>query len=270
MSTPPQNPTAFSTAPTDSSLTTALSASDSSAANTVQNLGLVHQARVSLLTRTAVALKAQYGASDPRVVAAEAAVTAGNAAVARIAVASQQTATPAPTVAAIGWALHGRVYNAQLQPAAQQTVYLVDATKTFQQQYSFAYTDATGYFLINYASAAGQAAPTPPLYVAIVDANAEPVYLSTTAFQPAAGTTTYQTISLAATGLPLGDPPAAIRNIAIPNKPIVDPPKPTPTPAPTPTPTPAPTPTPTPTPRPIPVPIPRPINPIEPVDPTKK
>ncbi len=219
MSTPPQNP--GSTAPPsaaqiNSALSSALSDADASTAAATQSLKLVQQAKVSQLTRNAAALNAQYGPNDARTVAAQARVVAGNAAVARIGVASQQVATPAPTVAATGWALQGRVYDAQLQPAAQLTVFLVDATKTFQQQYGFAYTDATGYFLINYANPAGQAAQTPPLYVEIANAQGEPVYLATAPFQPAAGSTTYQTISLATGNAPLGDPPAEIKRVAIP------------------------------------------------------
>jgi hypothetical protein len=224
MSTPQQNPTSTTTLTAQqatAALTSTLADADSSAASTTQNLKLVHQAKTSQLTRTAAVLKAQYGASDARTVAAEAAVTAANATIARMGVASQQAATPAPTVAATGWALQGRVYDAQLQPAAQLTVFLVDAAKAYQSQYGFAYTDATGYFLINYAPPAGQAAQTPPLYVEIADAKAEPVYLATTPFQPVAGSTTYQNISLAAGKKPLGDPPAEIRKIALPGR-IVD------------------------------------------------
>ncbi len=186
----------------------------------MQNLKLVHQARLSQLTRTAAALNAKYGATDSRTVAAEAAVTAQSAAVSRIAVASQQAATSAPTVATGGWALHGRVYDAQLEPSAKFTVYLVNSQKAYQAQYGFAYTDDTGYFLINYAPVAGQAASAAsPLYVAIVDDKAAPVYLATTAFQPATGKATYQNITLAAGDTPLGDPPADIRQIALPPQP---------------------------------------------------
>ncbi len=195
-----------------------LAAADSSASGTVQNLKMVHQARLSQLTRTAAALKAKHGATDSRTVAVEAAVTAQSAAVSRIAVASQQAATPAPTVA--GWALHGRVFDAQLQPSAKYTVYLVNNQKAYQSQYGFAYTDDTGTFLINYGPAAGQATSSAgPLYVAIADDKAEPVYLSTTAFQPFTGKATYQNIALAAGDEPLGDPPAAIRQVALPPQP---------------------------------------------------
>lgn len=198
--------------------TKALAAADGSAANTVQNLKLVHQARLSQLTRTAAALTAKYGATDPRAVSAQAAVSNQSAAVSRISMASQQAATPAPVVAAGGWALHGRVYNAQLQPSARLTVYLVDSQRAYQSQYSFAYTDASGYFLIQYAPQAGQQASTNPLYVAIANNKGEPVYVATTSIQPATGSATYQNVTLAAGAKPLGDPPAEIRKIAVPKK----------------------------------------------------
>jgi hypothetical protein len=221
MSTPSQNPAAPAT-PSASQFTsaakTALAGADTNASTAVTNLKLVHQARVTQLNRAAVALKAKFGANDSRTVAAQAALTAQTNVAAKVAVASQQAATPAPTVATGGWALHGRVYDEQLKPSARLTVYLVDNTKAYQQQYSFAYTDATGYFLINYAPPAGQAASTAPLYVAIANTKGEPVYLSKTAFQPASNGATYQNISLAAGEKPLGDPPAEIRQIAIPQK----------------------------------------------------
>jgi hypothetical protein len=223
-----QNPTAStppSAAQFTAALTSALANADASAVTATSTLKLVHQARVSQLTRTAAALKAQYGASDARTVKAEAALTAANATVARLAVASQQASTPAPTVSATGWALQGRVYNADLQPAAQLTVFLVDSAKAFQRQYGFAYTDSTGYFLINYSPPAGQASQTPPLYIEIANTKGEPVYLATIALQPAAGSATYQNISLAAGAKPLGDPPPEIRKIAVPGSPSTDPPR---------------------------------------------
>ena len=221
MSTSPQSSetaNAASTADFTQPLNAALAAADSSAAQAVQTLKLVHQARVSQLTRSAAALKAQYGASDPKVITAEAAVTAGAATVARISMASQQTATPAPAVAAAGWALQGRVYNAQLQPVAGLTVFLVDNQKAYQEQYGFAYTDGTGYFLINYAPPAGAAATAITLYVEIANQKGEPIYLGTAAFQPAAGSTSYQNITLPAGEKPLGDPPPEIRRIALPGQ----------------------------------------------------
>ena len=106
--------------------------------------------------------------------------------------------TPSVQVAKTGWALQGRVLDAQLQPAARFTVFLVDAKKSFLQQYGFAYTDDTGYFVLNYAgdtaNAAGAPAPpvAPQLFVEIADTQGNPVYLSSTPFQPVLGTTSFE------------------------------------------------------------------------------
>jgi len=104
----------------------ALTSADTSATGAAQSLNQVQQARLAQLSRTAATLKAKYSATDPRVVAAEAAVTARTATVARTSALNQQASTPAPPVAANGWALHGRVLNSSLQPVGNQTVFLVD------------------------------------------------------------------------------------------------------------------------------------------------
>ncbi len=210
-----------------------LTAADSNGNQQVQTLGQVHQARLAQANRSVTALTAQYGANDPRVKAAQAAVTATKTTIARVSMVSQQLAAPSVQVSATGWALQGRVLDAQLQPAAKFTVFLVDANKIFLQQYGFAYTDDTGYFLLNYAGDSGQAptAPTAPpaaapapattaaqLYLEVANTDANPVYLSTTAFQPVLGTATFQNVVLPAGGQPIGDPPPAIRAVALPSK----------------------------------------------------
>jgi len=199
-------------------VTGALGSADTSSTQTILNLKRVNQARLSQLTRTAVALKAQYGADNARVVAAEAAVSARQAAVNRISVVHQQVGTLAPQVSATGWALQGRVFSSTLEPAERYTVFLVDATKIFQQQYGFAYTDSTGYFLINYpGDPAGTPSQSPPqLYLEIANANAQPVYLATAAFSPAPGSATYQNVTLPVGEQPIGDPPDPIRGVALP------------------------------------------------------
>ncbi|HWY03779.1 MAG TPA: hypothetical protein VNX60_08935 [Candidatus Acidoferrum sp.] len=207
-------------------LTTGLASADGTAAERVQNLQWVHQARVSQLSRTAASMKAQYGPDNPEVKAAEAAVTAANVTVARVSMAHQQLTTVDPQVAQNGWALHGRVFDAQLQPVSGFTVFLVDANKTYQQAYGFAYTDDTGYFLLKYvgpdsasqdkSQTATQAATTPQLFIEIADTKALPIYLSTAVFQPVAGTATYENITLPDGDQPIGDPPPEIRNIALP------------------------------------------------------
>jgi hypothetical protein len=175
---------------------------------------MVHNARLSQLKRTADTLKKQLGPDDPSVKAAEAAVNVGSAKVARISVVHQELDTPPPQVAADGWALHGRVYSADLKPLAKYTVFLVDSQKTYQEAYGFAYTDDTGYFLFNVVGAK----VTAPLFLAMTNPKGEPVYLSATPFQTVPGSVTYQKITLPSGAQPLGDPPQAIRDVALPSR----------------------------------------------------
>jgi hypothetical protein len=220
-------------------LTNALAAADGTTSQQLQNLGLVHQARVAQLTRTAANVAARYGAGSAQAVAAQAKVSAGQATVTRIAVVTQQAGIAAPQVAANGWALYGHVYNAQLQPVSAYCVFLVDAQNAYQSAYGFNYTDATGSFVINFAGAAASAsepgqrprarstAPprsTPQLFVEIANNSGQPVYLSKTAFQPVLGAATYQNITLPAGEPPIGeppigDPPSVLRAIALPPPP---------------------------------------------------
>src|SRR6516164_6255809 len=99
-----------SSAPTDladigTQITSNLAAADDIAAQRVQTLAWVHQARAAQLSRTAASLKAQYGPNDPGVKSAEAAVAAANATSAQVAVVHHQVTTAAPQIAATGWAL---------------------------------------------------------------------------------------------------------------------------------------------------------------------
>lgn len=127
----------------------AFSFADKLAAQRIQNLQLVQQARTARLTRELATLKAEH-APDDEIKATEAAVAASKFTASRVGVVHQQVTTPQPPVAAEGWALHGRVFDSDLKPVSGFTVFLVDAQKAFQKQYGFAYTDDTGYFLINY------------------------------------------------------------------------------------------------------------------------
>jgi hypothetical protein len=54
------------------------------------------------------------------------------------------------------------------------------------------------------------------LFVEIANSKAHPVYLAPTAFTPTIGSATYQNITLPVGEKPLGDPPQAIRAIALP------------------------------------------------------
>lgn len=217
--------TASSTAPPtatpaqlEAAVTSALGSADAGGSQSLHNLTLVHSARLSQLKRTAASLKQQYGASDPSVQAAEAAVKTAGVRVARLSALHLQASTPAPQVSANGWTLQGRVFSSTLQPVQHLTIFLVDANKTFQRELGFAYTDSTGYFLINFSGGAeGQTIP-PQLFIEIANASGKPVYLGTDVFSPAPGSLTYRNITLLPGEHPIGNPPANVRAGAIPGK----------------------------------------------------
>jgi hypothetical protein len=186
---------------------------------------LVQRARVSNLTRTVADAVARYGANSPEAQAAQAAVAATAITAARVAMAHQQFVTTPPEVAQAGWALHGRVFDDQLNPVSGYTVYLVDAHNNYQQAYGFAFTDSSGYFVLNYSGPASAKvesstaeAASPQLFVSVADTKAQPVHLSDTAFQPVTGNAAYEEIALAPGGKPIGDPPQAIRDVAMPKE----------------------------------------------------
>lgn len=215
----------------DSEVGTSLAAADATAAQRVQALTSVHQARLAQLTRTAAAVTARFGAGSTQAVAAQAAVTATQGTVARTAILSRQVSAPVPDVAATGWALHGYVYDDQLQPVSAYCVFLVDEQNAYQRAYGFAYTDDTGYFVLNVSGstgaaegqgqpgyAAAPAQPPPKLFIEVANASARPVYRSAAAFEPKIGAATFQNITLPAGEKPIGNPPRPIRRTALPPK----------------------------------------------------
>jgi hypothetical protein len=108
----------------------------------------------------------------------------------------QTLSTPPSQVAKTGWALNGRIYTAQMQPAAGFTVFLVNATNTFQPQYGFSTTNSTGYFLLNYAGNSGKASNPAMLYIMVANPQKKPVYKSVAPFLPLYGALTNQNITL--------------------------------------------------------------------------
>src|ERR1700691_496611 len=121
----------------DSSLPVILASADTDAATTIQNLGLVRQARVSRLTRVAASATGQYGATSRQAAAAQAAVTSTQSAASQIKLVHQQATTAAPPVTANGWAVHGRVYDNNLNPLSGYSVFLVDGQKNYLSAYGF-------------------------------------------------------------------------------------------------------------------------------------
>jgi hypothetical protein len=214
-------------------------AADSQVAAAVSTLTLIQQSRLSNQSRAATLAVAVYGAGSSQATAAKKIVTATTTTAARLAVLTQQVSTPAPTVAAAGWVLHGRVYTSDLSPQSGYAVFLVDAQKNYFSDSSYSYTDDTGYFLLSSDGSSSQpsgaqsgesqtgesqsAAPTPApsatpqLYIQITDAKANPVLLSETAFVPVTGKAAYQAVTLPPGHKKLGNLPADIRAVALPD-----------------------------------------------------
>ena len=245
-----------SAAQMETDLTATLASADTTTASRIQNLVLVHQARLTQLTRTAANATAQYGAGSAQAAAAQADVTSTASTIGRVTLVNQQVTTPAPQVSTSGWALYGYLTTPPAQPVPGFAVFLVDAQNAYQSAYGFTYTDSNGFFQLVYnGSATGVTGtttgtstgtppvlqlldqkqeqpateqtqqqaqslpvnlPTPTLYLEIANAKGQVVYLSKTAFQPTLGQATYQNIQLAAGAPVIGNPPAALRGVALP------------------------------------------------------
>lgn len=111
-----------------------------------------------------------------------------------IAAAQLQATIPKPEVTAAGWALHGHVFNADLQPVSKFIVSLTDESKKTQSQFGSSYTDDTGYFLLSYQKSSS----SERLFVEVANQSGKAVYLATTPVQPVPGSAAYQTIVLPA------------------------------------------------------------------------
>jgi len=200
-----------------SEVSPAISNADDNVTQGVQSLTLVHQARLVQLTRTVATVSAKYGASSAQAKAAKAAVAVSQATVARIAVLQRRVSLAAPQAPAKGWAVYGHVYHSTLKAAAAYTVFFVDEQNAYQADIGFAYTAADGSFQLSYTPAAN--ATSVPIFFEVVNNQAQPVYLSSTAFQPQTGAANYLDVTLPAGEPMLGDPPVAIRAIGMPQAP---------------------------------------------------
>jgi hypothetical protein len=108
---------------------------------------------------------------------------------------------PAPRikVAQTGWAVQGRVSNAQSQPVAGFSVFFVDAAGRYLPQFGFAYTDSSGYFVLNYPGSNGRPSAPPELFLEVANTASAPVYRGSSPVQIAFGKATYQSITLRGT-----------------------------------------------------------------------
>jgi len=193
----------------------AITDAESTVGQSVQGLTLVHQARVAQLTRTAATVSARYGASSPQAKAAKAAVTASQATLSRVTLLQKRVSFPTPEAPAAGWVVYGHVYHSTLNPASAYTVFFVDERNAYRQDIGFAYTGPDGSFHLAYAPDAKSTEGA--VFLQIVNNKAQPVYLSSAAFEPQVGAANYQDITLPSGEPVLGDPPPAIRAIAMPD-----------------------------------------------------
>ncbi len=205
------------------SLNTALAGADAATTQGWQSLSAVHQARVARLNRAAASAAARFGARSAEATKAKAVASAAKTTAGRVEALQQQGSTPAAQVAANGWALQGRVYHADRTPASAYCVFLVDAKNAYQSAYGFAYTDAAGYFQLNDAGDAASEAMPPAgaaasleFFVEIANAKGQPVHLSKDAFKPTLGVASYRAYILPAGETPIGDPPPALADVALP------------------------------------------------------
>ncbi len=216
MSTVPPTGDATTTTDNPAALASALNYANTTISQSIQTLNLVQQARLSQQNRNVALLTVQYGADSSQVKTAQAIVTASRTTIARISAVKQQVALTPPQVTATGWAIYGHIYNSALAPASAYTVFLVDEQNAYQSAVGFTYTVKDGSFHLNYSGAENEKLAS-QLFLQVVNSKGQPVYLSTTAFQPQAGVATYQDVTLPAGEPVLGDPPARIRAIAFPD-----------------------------------------------------
>jgi hypothetical protein len=193
-------------------------------------MAAVRQARVNLLQRQATSLAAQSDAKPEAVTAVQTSIQANKLSIAKFGAVSDQASTPVPSIPANGWVLHGRVRDAQLQPVPKFTALLTDQEKTWQRQYGYAFTDASGYFSVAYAppASAEPAAASPPtsaetaraaaavsLYLQVLNGAGDPVYFDSQAITLVPGVSPYRDIVLPDTE-PLGSPPGGAFHLSPP------------------------------------------------------
>jgi hypothetical protein len=214
---------------------------DSQTAQQFTGLSQVRMARANQLQREAASLTKAYGATDPGVLEVQASLQNEQTYASRLGVARDNTSTTAPTPPANGWALYGRVRNADLTPAPQLTVFLADRGRAWLKRYAYAFTDQNGNFTLSYTppatgkqarhgkggvaeaaehlvddaevllgdtprSAAGRAAAALTAYVEVSNSTCKLVYVDATPISLATGAAVYRDIVLTGDG-PLGTPP---------------------------------------------------------------
>lgn len=188
---------------------------DSQTATQFSGLTLIRQARISQLQRQAASLTVLHGATDSRVVALQASIQSQQSLASKLGTVRDQATTPAPVIPPNGWVLHGRVRDQNLQPVAQLTVLLLNEQKKWLRSYGYAFTDATGYYLLTYAPAdSGEydSAASLSAFLEVLNQKRQPLYIDSSAFTLNAGVALYRDIALPSL-TPLGNPPPGAASV---------------------------------------------------------
>ena len=189
---------------------------DSQTAQQLTGLTQIRQARLSQQQREVATLTTQYGADDADVVTLNTSIGVQQS-FASVLGATRDIATiVAPTVPANGWVLHGHVRDNKLQPIATLNVCLADEQKNFLSAYGYAYTDATGYYIITYTPDPSAPAPAPlSAYLEILNSSGQAIYIDSAAFTLTSGTSLLRDLLLTSQ-TPLGGPPPGTPPVKVP------------------------------------------------------
>jgi hypothetical protein len=180
---------------------------DAQTAQQLTGLTQIHQARLNQQQREAAVLTTEFGADDADVTALNASIGVQHSFTSVLAVTRDIATIAAPTVPTNGWVLHGHVRDKKLLPIAKLTVCLADEQKNYLSAYGYAYTDATGYYIITYTPDPSAPAPAPlSAYLEIMNSSGQAIYIDSTAFTLNPGTSLLRDLMLASQ-TPLGGPP---------------------------------------------------------------
>jgi hypothetical protein len=159
----------------------------------------VAEAQKTALEREQGRLARKLGADDPRVKALARRLQDHEAHLRDLGVEVARAETVTPTVAADEWALHGHVRRADLSPAPDLTVSLVDAQGQSLRALGYACTDARGYFRLVAKVAqpeAGAISTGPSAYARVTDASRNELYRAKEALAASPGAVEYREIVL--------------------------------------------------------------------------
>lgn len=166
---------------------------DTERARGLDGLARLRTARTAAQQREAARLAEKLGPDHPRVAALQARVAAEPLLTAQIRAEAARASTPPLSVFGTGWAVHGHVRGVDGAPLPGITAALYDANGRRADAYGWGCTDAQGYFLAR----TEQVLDVPPdVFLHLVDARGNHVYVHPTPLAPRGGQAIYLPITL--------------------------------------------------------------------------